>query len=68
MPDDAERLEILKRVLDGFNRHDLEAIIAHFSDDCVFESARKRRRNITYPRRAGGSVELPVRASGRKDR
>jgi len=34
------RLEVLERVLDGFNRHDLDAIMAHFADDCVFESPR----------------------------
>jgi ketosteroid isomerase-like protein len=37
---DAEKLDVLERMLDGFNRHDLEAIMALFSDDCVFESPR----------------------------
>jgi ketosteroid isomerase-like protein len=27
-------------VLDAFNRHDLDAIMSHFGDDCVFESPR----------------------------
>ena len=31
---------ILLAVLDGFNRHDLDAILAHFSDDAIFESPR----------------------------
>jgi ketosteroid isomerase-like protein len=31
---------MLERVLDGFNRHDLDAIMAEFADDCVFESPR----------------------------
>jgi ketosteroid isomerase-like protein len=34
------RLEVLERVLDGFNRHDRDAIMRHFADDCVFESPR----------------------------
>lgn len=31
---------VLREVLDAFNRHDLDAIMAHFADDCVFESPR----------------------------
>ncbi len=34
------RLEALERVLDGFNRHDLDAILAEFADDCVFDAPR----------------------------
>jgi ketosteroid isomerase-like protein len=34
------RLEVLEEVLDGFNRHDLDAIMSHFAEDCVFESPR----------------------------
>ena len=33
-------LDALDKVFDAFNRHDLEAIISHFADDCVFESPR----------------------------
>jgi steroid delta-isomerase-like uncharacterized protein len=32
--------EVLRAVLDGFNRHDLDAILEHFADDAVFESPR----------------------------
>jgi ketosteroid isomerase-like protein len=32
--------EVLREVLDAFNRHDLDAIVSYFSDDCVFESPR----------------------------
>jgi ketosteroid isomerase-like protein len=39
MSDDV-KLEVLDGVLDGFNRHDLEAILSFFTDDCVFESPR----------------------------
>ncbi|HEY7132577.1 MAG TPA: nuclear transport factor 2 family protein [Candidatus Limnocylindrales bacterium] len=30
----------LRAVLDAFNRHDLDAILAHFADDAVFLSPR----------------------------
>ena len=40
MASDQSRLEALKEVLEAFNRHDLEAIMSHFADDCVFESPR----------------------------
>lgn len=33
-------VETLRDVLDAFNRHDLDAIMAHFADDAVFESPR----------------------------
>ena len=32
--------EVLRAVLDGFNAHDLDAILEHFADDAVFESPR----------------------------
>ncbi len=35
-----QQVEALREVLDGFNRHDLDAIMAHFSEDCVFETPR----------------------------
>jgi ketosteroid isomerase-like protein len=38
---ESDRRELtLRRVLDAFNRHDLDAIMSHFADDCVFESPR----------------------------
>jgi ketosteroid isomerase-like protein len=37
---DVEKLEVLERMLDGFNRHDLDAIMSLFAEDCVFESPR----------------------------
>jgi ketosteroid isomerase-like protein len=33
-------VETLGRVLDAFNAHDLDRIMSHFSEDCVFESPR----------------------------
>ena len=35
-----EHLDVLQQVLDGFNRHDLDAIMSHFADDCVLETPR----------------------------
>lgn len=32
--------ESLKQLLDAFNRHDLDAIMEFFSDDCSFDSPR----------------------------
>lgn len=29
-----------RQVLGGFNEHDLDAIMAHFAGDCVFDSPR----------------------------
>ena len=37
---DEVTVETLKRILEAFNRHDLDAIIAFFADDCVFEMPR----------------------------
>jgi steroid delta-isomerase-like uncharacterized protein len=34
------KIAVLREVLDAFNRHDLAAIMSHFTDDCVFESPR----------------------------
>ncbi|MGK2963246.1 MAG: nuclear transport factor 2 family protein [Gemmatimonadaceae bacterium] len=33
-------VELLKGFLDAFNRHDLEAIMSYFADDCVFYMPR----------------------------
>jgi ketosteroid isomerase-like protein len=45
MPEEAEmedpqKVELLQEVADAFNRHDLDAIMAAFGDDCVFDSPR----------------------------
>lgn len=31
---------LLQRVLDAFNAHDIDAIMEHFAEDCVFDSPR----------------------------
>lgn len=33
-------LPILNQLLDAFNRHDLDAIMSYFADDCVMEMPR----------------------------
>ena len=33
-------VDTLKQVLEAFNRHDLDAIMSHFADDCVLETPR----------------------------
>jgi len=38
--DHDETLQMLKAIAAGFDTHDLEAILVHFSDDAVFESPR----------------------------
>jgi len=40
METDNGRVEVLREVLDAFNRHDLDAIMSHFADDCVLETPR----------------------------
>ena len=40
MVDDETRLSVLREIAAGFDRHDLDAIMAHFTDDCVFEGPR----------------------------
>ena len=37
---DTARLEVLERMADAFNDHDLDAIMSLFAEDCVFESPR----------------------------
>ena len=32
--------DVLRAILDAFNRHDLDAIVGFFADDAVFESPR----------------------------
>jgi ketosteroid isomerase-like protein len=37
---DDRQVDVLREVLDAFNRHDLEAIMSRFAEDCVFEAPR----------------------------
>jgi ketosteroid isomerase-like protein len=33
-------VETLRNIAAGFNRHDLDAIMSHFTEDAIFESPR----------------------------
>jgi ketosteroid isomerase-like protein len=50
-----QHLEVLRRVFDGFNRHDVDAIMSYFADDCVFESPRGPER---WGRRFVGNADV----------
>lgn len=45
----------MRALLDAFNRHDLDAIMSHFAEDCVFESPRGSDR---WGRRFVGKAEV----------
>jgi steroid delta-isomerase-like uncharacterized protein len=38
-PADADSIELLARFADAWNRHDLDALMAMMTDDCVFEAS-----------------------------
>lgn len=40
MNDDALKLQRLREIAAGFDLHDLDSIMDHFVDDCVFETPR----------------------------
>ncbi len=40
MENDSSKVGALQQVLAAFNRHDLDAIMSNFADDCVFDSPR----------------------------
>jgi taurine dehydrogenase small subunit len=52
---DDRQVEALRDVLNAFNRHDLDAIMSHFSEDCVFETPRGPDR---WGRRFVGKQEV----------
>jgi len=37
---DRTKIEVLERMTEGFNKHDLDVIMSLFTEDCVFESPR----------------------------
>ncbi|HEX6818775.1 MAG TPA: nuclear transport factor 2 family protein [Ktedonobacterales bacterium] len=55
-------LATLKKVLDAFNRHDLDEIMSYFAEDCVFESPRG---SDPWGRRYTGQVQVREGLSGR---
>ena len=48
-------VELMQGFLDAFNRHDLDAIMEYFADDCVFYLPR------------GSAWRGPARVRGRQD-
>jgi len=61
-------LDTLKGFLDAFNRHDLDAIMAYFHDDCVFYMPRgKSPRGDRYVGKQEVRAGLATRFEGIPD-
>jgi steroid delta-isomerase-like uncharacterized protein len=61
-------VEVLKEFLDAFNRHDLDAIMEHFADDCVFYMPRGARpRGDRYTGKSEVRAGLAKRFQGIPD-
>lgn len=54
--------ETLKQVLEAFNRHDLDAIMEYFSDDCSFDFPRGP---VAYGQRFIGKAQVREALAGR---
>lgn len=60
--------ELLKTFLEAFNRHDLDAIMEHFADDCVFYMPRGAGpRGDRYVGKEGVRAGLAKRFEGIPD-
>ena len=55
-------VDTLKKVLDAFNRHDLDAIMEYFSDDCTLDFPRGPE---PYGQRFSGKAQVREGLSGR---
>jgi ketosteroid isomerase-like protein len=67
MPEQAT-IEQLKGFLDAFNRHDLDAIMGYFADDCVFYMPRGASpRGDRYAGKADVRAGLATRFAGIPD-
>jgi len=60
----ATQREVLERMFDGFNRHDLDTIMSLFAEDCVFESPRGPN---PWGRRFAGQNEVREGLGDRKN-
>jgi ketosteroid isomerase-like protein len=60
--DDRQRLETLDRLVDAFNRRDLEAAVALFTEDAIFENSRGPE---PWGRRYVGKEEIREGVAGR---
>lgn len=52
---DDRQVDVLRELIDAFNRHDLDAIMSHFAEDCVLEAPRGPDR---CGRRFAGKAEV----------
>jgi ketosteroid isomerase-like protein len=57
-----DRLEVLREIAAGFDTHDLDRIMRHFTDDTVFESPRGPE---PYGQRFTGKVAVREAFAGR---
>ncbi len=55
MADESPDARLLERLLDAFNRHDVEGVMEFFTEDCVFEMPRGPDR---WGRRLEGKHEV----------
>ena len=55
MSDDESKVAVIRQLVDAFNRQDVEAALALFTDDAVFESSRGPD---PWGRRYAGKAEL----------
>lgn len=61
-------IELMTGFLDAFNRHDLDAIMSYFADDCVFYMPRgSTPRGNRYTGKAEVRAGLATRFSGLPD-
>ncbi len=56
-------IELLDEIQDGFNRHDVDGILSHFADDCIWLMARGP--NAPEGRRCVGKAEIAEVLSSR---
>ena len=64
MSEKTSKRDVLERMLDGFNRHDLDTIMPLFAEECVFESPRGPN---PWGRRFAGQNEVREGLGDRKN-
>lgn len=65
---DVITVDLLQQFLDAFNRHDLDAIMEYFADDCVFYMPRgPTARGASFVGRAAVRSGLAMRFEGIPD-
>ena len=53
-------IEFLVSFCDAFNRHDLDALMAHMTEDCVFDASAGSVQRHPASRRIGGARGIGV--------